>query len=179
MRFYQSVALFCAGALAACSTPALNRGTSVSLKAAPDTAICDIQQDGALVATGVSATSTFRVPEQDHPLAISCAAPGFETLTTEIVAAAFQKSRRESSTAPEIRVSLKPVSADAATQVDCSVAGLSLKMSARDCQNMAGAEVVRYYEVPLVQAASLEWSGIMPPNWRATGKPLSLIDTAR
>ena len=176
MRILKGVALICAGALAACSTPALNRGASVSLKATPDTAICDIQQDGALVASGVSASSSFKVPQQDHPLAISCTAPGFETLTTEIVAAAFQKTKGATATSPEIRVSLKPVSADATTQVDCAVAGLSLKMSARDCQNMAGAEVARYYEVPLVQAASLEWSGVMPPNWRATGKPLSLIE---
>lgn len=177
MRVFACVALIGAGAVSACASPVLNSGLSVALKASPETAICDVHQNGQTIANGVTGSSTIRVPNKEAPLAISCAAPGFETLTTEIVAAAFKNDKTKKAGTTEMKLSLKPIAADATTQVDCAVAGLSLKMSVRDCQNMAGAEVERYYEVPLVQAASLEWSGVMPPNWRATGKPLSLINT--
>ena len=176
MRILHGVALVCAGALAACSSTGPTQ--SVALKATPASAVCDVQQNGSVVASGVSANAQIKVGSADAPLAISCAAPGFETLTTEIVAAAFQKSRSPGSGISEVRVNLKPVSNQANLQVDCAVAGLSLKMSERDCQNMSGAQVARYYEVPLVQAASLEWSGVMPPNWKATGKPLSILELA-
>ncbi len=179
MRTLRFMALICAGAVAACAGPAFNRDTSVQLNATPETAQCDVEQNGKLVATSLSGSTTVRVQDADAPLAISCSAPGFETLSTEVVAAAFQSAAKGAGDAAQIRLTLKPVDADATTQVDCSIAGLSLKMSARDCQKLAGATVIRYYEVPLVQSASLEWSGVMPPNWRATGKPLSLIEQAQ
>ena len=174
MRILHGMALLCAGALAACSSSGAN--TSVALKATPASAVCDVQQNGSIVASGVSANAMIKVGATDAPLAISCAAPGFETLTTEVVAAAFQNNGPSAGGVSEVRVNLKPVSNQANFQVDCAVAGLSLKMSERDCQNMSGAQVARYYEVPLVQAASLEWSGVMPPNWKATGKPLSILE---
>ncbi len=173
MRILHGMALLCAGALAACASSGAN--TSVALKATPASAVCDVQQNGAILASGVSANAMIKVGSNDAPLAISCAAPGFETLTTEVVAAAFQ-NKGSTSGISEVRVNLKPASNQANFQVDCAVAGLSLKMSERDCQNMSGAQVARYYEVPLVQAASLEWSGVMPPNWKATGKPLSILE---
>lgn len=176
MRVLPSVAVICAGVLTACAAPGSNRSVSVSLNAAPEFAVCDVSQNGASVASDVPGRSSVKIPSSGAPVTFRCIAPGHETLITEVVAAAFQSPDGGPARTAAVRLSLKPAEANAATQVDCGVAGFSLKMSAGDCQKMAGAEVERYYEAPLVQEASLEWSGVMPSDWRATGRPLTLIN---